>query len=274
MKNGFIIDEKELLLSVGSSPASPSDESSFQPLPVPFISLSYEESQQPSTRIFDEESVELVKETDLLSQTDELSGDLTLAQAHREILHDLDKERERSSQLERDLLQTQTEARELHRQVNEFQLELDTLRKNNQDLLMNVTEIEQKNVEQRLIIDDLEDTKKTLMEELVNSTKGISEECESHRNRVKELEMKIETLQLEYEDALRRERNARETEELLRGLLNEVTRSSEKTVGETKSEIMSLSTAFEETCVKLTTAEASLKTSEETIAKKEHELSM
>lgn len=79
------VDDKELLLSVQSSP-TPFEESITQPSVQPSVSFSPRSSQHSSSKNPDEESVELVQEADLLSQMDEFSTDLTLAQAHREVL--------------------------------------------------------------------------------------------------------------------------------------------------------------------------------------------
>ena len=267
------VGDKELLLSVQSSP-TPFEESITQPSIQPTVSFSPSESQHSSSKNPDEEGVELVREADLLSQTDEFSTDFTLAQAHREVLHDLDEARERNDKLERDLLQTRTEADELRYQVKELQTELETVHKNNQELLLRVTELEQKEVELRLMIDDLEDHKKTLTEELANCTADVSTEYEGLQNRVKELEKIIETLQQECGEAHQRETIAHKMEEQLQSQLEEMRKTTEQSSEVSKSEILSLATTLEETREKLTAAESSLQVAETTINQQNHDLSM
>ena len=267
------VDDKELLLSVQSSP-TPFEESITQPSVQPSVSFSPRSSQHSSSKNPDEESVELVQEADLLSQMDEFSTDLTLAQAHREVLQDLDEAREHNNQLERDLLQTQTEAEELRNQVKELQVELEAVRKSNQGLMMHVTELEQTEVELRLMIGDLEDHKKTLTEELVNCTADVSADYEGLQNRVKELEKITETLQEECDEAHQRETITHEAKEQLQSQLEEMRKTVEQSSEVSKSEILSLATTLEETREKLTAAESSLQVAETTISQQNHDLSM
>ena len=267
------VDDKQLLLSVQSSP-TPCEES-ITPSPIqPTVSFSPYETQLASSKSPDEESVQLVQATDLLSQTDEFSTDFTLAQAHREVLHDLDDARERNSQLERDLLQKQTEAEELTNQVKDQQIELESLRKSNQELLLRVTEQDQREVELELMIGDLEDHKNTLTEELITYTANGNAEYEGLQNQVKELERMIETLQKECEDAHERETVAHAREEHYQSQLEEMRTEMDQSNEVSKSEILSLATTLEETRQNLTRTESSLQQAENTINQQNHELSM